>query len=108
GDRVPNGAEIAQCRPWLEAEVALMKPALIVPVGRLAIEQVLGTRPGSLAEVIGRAHHVKFLGQRAEAIPLPHPSGVSSWHKLEPGKGLLAEALALIVSHPAWRAAFAR
>lgn len=107
GDRLPSAEEMAACRPWLAEEVALMKPQLIVPVGRLAIEQVLGARPASLAEVVGRAHRVKFLGRGADAIALPHPSGVSSWHKLEPGKSLLAKALGLIVSHPAWRAAFA-
>ncbi len=36
-------------------------------------------------------------------IPLPHPSGASTWHITEPGKTLLQDALALIEKHKAWR-----
>jgi uracil-DNA glycosylase len=36
-------------------------------------------------------------------IPLPHPSGASTWHRTEPGKTLLVRGLALIAQHAAWR-----
>jgi uracil-DNA glycosylase len=39
-----------------------------------------------------------------DVIPLPHPSGASTWPRAEPGKTLTARALALIGNHPAWRA----
>ena len=107
GDRVPAKGEIERCRPWMQTEVELMKPELVIPVGRLAIEQVLGLRPKTLAEVIGEPLRVKFFGRDVDAIALPHPSGVSSWHKLEPGKTLLKGALGLITRHPAWVNAFA-
>ena len=42
-------------------------------------------------------------GIEADLIPLPHPSGASTWFKMEPGKRLLPEALALIADHPAWQ-----
>jgi uracil-DNA glycosylase len=35
-------------------------------------------------------------------IPLPHPSGASTWHRTEPGRSLLQHALSLIQHHPAW------
>jgi uracil-DNA glycosylase len=38
---------------------------------------------------------------------LPHPSGLSTWYKREPGKTLLANALREIESHPSWQATFA-
>jgi uracil-DNA glycosylase len=38
-------------------------------------------------------------------IPLPHPSGASTWHRTEPGKTLLQKSLALIARHPAIREA---
>ncbi|MES0327745.1 MAG: uracil-DNA glycosylase family protein, partial [Gammaproteobacteria bacterium] len=41
GDRVPSKDEIAQCKPWLETEFDLMKPALILPIGKLAISQFI-------------------------------------------------------------------
>jgi uracil-DNA glycosylase len=36
-------------------------------------------------------------------IPLPHPSGASTWFKREPGITLLQEALAQTSKHPAWK-----
>jgi uracil-DNA glycosylase len=35
-----------------------------------------------------------------DIIPLPHPSGASPWHRIEPGKTLTALALQKIVRHP--------
>lgn len=105
GDRRPDPDEIDRCSTYLEREVQLLKPHLILPVGTLAIEQVMG-HAGKLAEVIGKQHEVLFHGQVADAIPLPHPSGASTWHKMEPGRTLLARALDLVARHPEIRAAF--
>jgi uracil-DNA glycosylase len=41
-----------------------------------------------------------------DVIPLPHPSGASTWFKVEPGKTLLGEALARLGAHPEIRKAF--
>jgi uracil-DNA glycosylase len=103
GDRVPDEVEIASCARWLKREFSLLRPRLVIPVGRLAITQFLGERP--LAEVIGRSYRVTYHGQTVDVLPLPHPSGASPWHRMEPGKTLLQEALALIAAHPAVRAA---
>jgi uracil-DNA glycosylase len=102
GDRVPSPDEIARCSSWLAAEVALLRPRLVLPVGKLAIAQLAPV--DRLDRVIGRTLRVTLHGHEADAIPLPHPSGASTWHRTEPGKGLLARALALIDAHPAWRA----
>lgn len=104
GDRVPDREEIARCGEWLREEVAILQPALIIPVGKLAIAQML--HAPRLDELIGRVHRVSYFGHAADAIPLPHPSGLSTWFKVEPGKTLLREALHLIGRHPAWRATF--
>lgn len=104
GDRVPNRQEIARCGEWLRDEVHLLKPELIIPVGKLAIAQML--HAPRLDDVVGQVHRVHYFGHDTDAIPLPHPSGLSTWFKLEPGKTLLQEALRLIAAHPAWRAAF--
>lgn len=104
GDRVPNRQEIANCRPWLQEEVDILRPQLVIPVGRLAISQVL---PGArLDDVVGRVLPVEYLRRPAEMIALPHPSGLSTWFKLEPGKTLLRRALELLAAHPVWRSAF--
>ncbi|MGZ8152310.1 MAG: uracil-DNA glycosylase family protein [Methylovulum sp.] len=101
GDRVPTPAEISNCSNWLQAEIDLLKPALILPVGKLAIAQLMPVK--KLNEVIGRLHPVTFHGHHTEAIPLPHPSGASTWHRMEPGITLLESALTTLENHPAWQ-----
>lgn len=105
GDRVPSPDEVASCRPWLEREIELLRPELIVPVGRLAIEQFLPARP--LVEQIGRVEKVTRGRLSIDVIPLPHPSGASTWPRTEPGKSLTERALQRLTSHAAWRATFA-
>ncbi|QJD31287.1 uracil-DNA glycosylase family protein [Methylococcus geothermalis] len=99
GDRVPDTDEIEQCSVWLRAEIELLRPGLIIPVGRLAASRFLAF--GQLADIVGKQHRSE--GLTADLIPLPHPSGASTWHRREPGKTLLEQALALIEKHPAWR-----
>lgn len=38
----PNSVEIAACKPWLEAEVAVIHPELIVCLGATAAQAILG------------------------------------------------------------------
>jgi len=102
GDRVPSPEELLNCRPWLERELELLRPELILPVGRVAIEQFLSARP--LVEQIGSMQVVTRGKLTIDVIPLPHPSGASTWPRAEPGKSLTARALELIGNHPAWRA----
>lgn len=100
GDRVPNPDEIAQCRGWLEREFALLEPELVIPVGKLAITQFLEIE--KLDGVIGRSFRLSTFGPEFDLIPLPHPSGASTWHRREPGISLLKKALGLIKRHPAF------
>ncbi len=104
GDRVPDKQEIAACSAWLEQEFSILQPRLVIPVGKLAIEQLMPV--GRLTEVIGQQFEMKFWGVSVSVIPLPHPSGASTWHRTEPGKSLLARALDLIGRHPAWQDIF--
>ncbi len=101
GDRVPSKEEIANCEGWLKAEIELLKPELILPVGKLAISQLMEVN--KLNDVIGKVHRVNFHGHDADAIPLPHPSGASTWHRMEPGITLLKHALSLLLQHSAWQ-----
>ena len=91
---------------FVEAE-RLLEPGLVVPIGRLAIDAFFGAAT-ALADVIGKTHRGERAGVRFELIPLPHPSGASTWWKTEPGATLLARALGLIEKHPAWQAILAR
>jgi uracil-DNA glycosylase len=102
GDRVPDAGEIERCSKHLHAELALIKPKLVIPVGKLAIAQ-LYPDVDKLAGVIGEKRRGELAGVSFDVIALPHPSGASTWHRTEPGKTLLAQALAKIAAHPAWK-----
>lgn len=102
GDRVPDDGEIATCARWLEMEFDLLKPQLVLPVGKLAITQFLP--PAPLNDMIGRSFRAEYCGHAVDVIPLPHPSGASPWHRMEPGRTLLHQALALVAAHPAVKA----
>ena len=101
GDRVPGEDEIANCSRWLAAEFALLRPQLVLPVGRLAITQFLPAAP--LNGIIGRNFRINYHGHVTDCIPLPHPSGASPWHRMEPGRTLLQQALRLVAAHPSIR-----
>jgi uracil-DNA glycosylase len=102
GDRVPDTDEIAACRPWLEGQIALVDPALVIAVGKLAIGRWLPDGP--LAEVVGPLHRATIAGAPRDLVALPHPSGASTWFRRPPGDALLTEALRTISAHPAWGA----
>jgi len=106
GDRRPDPEEIERCSSYLSREVALLEPDLVLAVGTLAIEQVLGEKL-KLDEVVGGVRRARYHGRDVDVIALPHPSGASTWYKLEPGKSLLARALRAVRAHPAMRAALA-
>jgi uracil-DNA glycosylase len=106
GDRVPAPDEIRNCSSWLDQEIAILKPRLIIPVGRVAIGQFIECT--KLEHVIGRAFHVRRAGHNVDLIPLPHPSGASPWHKIPPGRALLAKALRKIARHEAMRRLISR
>lgn len=95
GDRTPSRAEIALCAGHLRAELALLRPAVIVTVGKLAADMLAGqARP--LGAIVGAAwerNGVRYL-------PLPHPSGVSRWRNDPAHRALVDRALTLLAG---WR-----
>ena len=102
GDRVPDDEEIGNCAPWMSREIELLRPKLVIPVGKLAIGQFVTAE--KLSEVIGRRIPLERGGVKFDVIALPHPSGASTWHRTEPGKSLLRKALKLLGEDPALRA----
>ena len=97
-DRVPAPDEIRNCSSWMKDEFEILRPRLVIPVGRLAIAQFIAFE--KLDEVIGHKFHLRHNGVDADFIPLPHPSGASPWHKIPPGRDLTARALRQIARHP--------
>jgi uracil-DNA glycosylase len=105
GDRRRDTQETERCRSWLVREVEILQPELVIAVGTMAIEQVLGEK-APLADLVGTTRRARWHGRELDVVPLPHPSGASPWHKMEPGKTLLGNALKRLARHPAMRATF--
>lgn len=101
GDRVPAPDEIRNCSTWMNDEIDLLQPELVIPVGKLAIAQFLAFE--KLDEVVGRSFPLRRNRRTFDVIPLPHPSGASPWHRMPPGLGLLGKAMRRIDRHPAMK-----
>jgi uracil-DNA glycosylase len=89
GDLRPPPDGVANCAHWLDAELKLLRPKLIILVGQMAIARFLG--PGSLEDRVG-----KSFGEQPLMIPLPHPSGQNRWLNAQVNRERLASALDLI------------
>jgi uracil-DNA glycosylase len=93
GDRVPSRPEQALCAPWLEEELAVINPRVLILIGGLAIGRFLGTgRP--MTGLIGE----RFDLDGRALVPLPHPSGASQWFNQPENKERLAQAIAILAA----------
>ena len=90
GDRTPTPREQELCSFWKDWELELLRPRLIVPVGGLAIRRLLGI--SGLAGCIGNRYEL----DGAAVVPLPHPSGASSWLNAAANRELTARAAGLV------------
>ncbi len=102
GDRVPSAEEVERCSRHIQREVQILRPRLVIPVGKLAIAQ-LAPDAEQLVDIVGTVQRAAIAGHAFDMIALPHPSGASTWHRTEPGKTLLVKALSHIAQHEAWQ-----
>jgi uracil-DNA glycosylase len=90
GDRTPTPRERDLCAFWRRWELELLRPALIVTAGGLAIRELLGLP--SLTRCVGERYEL----EGTPVIPLPHPSGASGWLNAAENRSRLERALALV------------
>ena len=90
GDRRPSPAEIALCASWLDEELALLQPRVILLLGGLAIDRFWGSRRVTLEDAVGHSR----VRDGVTYIPLPHPSGASRWLNDPAHRVLLRKGLA--------------
>jgi uracil-DNA glycosylase len=106
GDRRPSPHEVALCSSWLDQLLPLLEPALILPVGSLALTRFLPGR--TLDEVVGRAYTQSGALLRGAPLkpplllPLPHPSGQSRWLNDAARAARLEQALVKLRSLLQW------
>ena len=80
GNRKPTAREMDQCRPWLEQQLTLINPPLVLLAGATALQALLGIRSG-ISKRRGQWHHQN---QRA-FMPVFHPSYLLRFRSREPG-----------------------
>ena len=97
GDRPPSAKEIALCAGHLDREIALVRPQIVVALGRLAAERLDPTARGlPLTDLVGSLRPAERAGHVFRLLPLPHPSGVSRWLNDPVHMARLDEALAVL------------
>jgi len=94
GDRVPSRQEQKLCQPFLDQEIVIINPSLIIPIGRLAIN-LFFSRSLKLTEIIGSQKQI----QGRFIVPLPHSSGASRWHQTQENRNRIQQAISLIQQH---------
>lgn len=107
GDRVPYPEEIKNCQDFIQAELDTLQPGLILAIGKLAMQEVLGeqyTKKTKLVDVVGRVIKTEYLGHKVDVLCFPHPSGISIWPHSAEGKIKIKKAFQLLKKHPAWMA----
>jgi uracil-DNA glycosylase len=90
GDRTPAPREQDLCSFWCDWELRLLRPQLVVTVGGLATRRLLGVK--SITEAVG----TRYERDGFVAIPLPHPSGASSWLNDHANRARVADAVGTI------------
>ncbi|MPZ14730.1 MAG: uracil-DNA glycosylase [Chloroflexi bacterium] len=90
GDRAPTSREVALCRPFLEEEIRVVDPDVIVLVGAMAVRAFLG--PIKLEDAVGR----RFEQDGRAVIAFPHSSGVSRWTNLPENRTKVERSIALL------------
>ena len=91
GDRLPSRVEQGLCAPWLERELAIINPRVVIPIGGLAVTRFLDDAR-TMTEVIGN----RYERDGRVIVPLPHPSGASQWFNVPENKDRLADALEIL------------
>lgn len=75
GNRDPQPVEIEQCSPWLDRQLALVAPSVIVTLGNFATKLLLDTTVG-ITRLRGQQFPFRRAGIEAVLVPTLHPSAV--------------------------------
>ena len=97
--KVPTAEEIEDERERLRKTINDFSPDVVVCVGKLSSSYCIQTKIDKLNEIIGKSFYVNPYGLYKKGtlvIPLPHPSGASTWHKNKSNIILLQKSLILI------------
>jgi uracil-DNA glycosylase len=94
GNRDPAAAEVAACLPYLERQIELIRPRLILAVGRIAMQNLLGTQ-ATLGRMRGQVF--EFGALKTALVVTYHPAYLlrkpedkrKTWEDLKFARGVL-------------------
>lgn len=75
-NRPPNKEEITLCLPFLQQEISLIRPEVVVTLGNIPLRAVLGDEKASIGELHGIHKRVFFGGEEFTLFPLYHPASI--------------------------------
>lgn len=96
---VPTEAEIEKQRPRLQKTLYDFNPQIVVTVGKHSLSHCLQIKINLLKDFVGKRFKVdpyNLVGKKLLIIPLPHPSGASTWRHIPENKKLLENALHIL------------
>lgn len=71
-NRDPLPSEIEACRPWLDGQIKIIDPKIIVTLGRFSMNKFL---PGEyISQVHGQPRFINFAGKKRIVVPMFHPA----------------------------------
>jgi DNA polymerase len=76
-NREPRSDEVEACTPYLERQIKIIKPEIILAMGRHATKHLLaktGCNFGMMSEVRGRVYSARLFNRRVKIIPTYHPA----------------------------------
>ena len=71
--RLPQAAELAQCAQYLEREIALVQPKIILAMGRFAAQLLLGEHPEQAGQPLGKQRGVVYRYRGIPVVVTYHP-----------------------------------
>jgi uracil-DNA glycosylase len=87
GNRDPKDDEIAACHPYLERQIDLLKPQVIVPMGRFAAREIcrtFGLAEGKIGDIHGKVLHARARYGTVIVLPVYHPAVITHNPNLRP------------------------
>ena len=73
GNRNPAPDEVASCDPFLRRQIELVRPKLVLVMGRFASQSLLGT-DASIASLRGKVHRIEVAGRSVAVVVTYHPA----------------------------------
>jgi len=80
GNRDPLPEEVESCKEFLDAQIKIIDPKIIVTLGRFSLNKFL---PGEfISKIHGQARFVEFVGRKRIVIPMYHPAAALRSEKI--------------------------